>query len=90
MTTIDYDQMIAALDEQQSALNRTPCRHYDRADEDSTICLEPHPGEGPSWADMKPERMCPGCRSYWYLSMATDTLRRAKATAEIEAQEATR
>ena len=69
-TTTEHGPMIAALDAELSKLNAEPCRWPD------DLCLEPHKGEGPAWQDMKPERMCNGCRAYWHLSIAIHELRR--------------
>jgi hypothetical protein len=80
MPQLDPDQlttMLTALEEQQTILHHSPCRFRDRHGDQS--CLEPRPGEGVSWRDMDPDRMCMECRAYWYLSNATDTLRRCRA-----------
>lgn len=82
LTPEDIRQVVDVLDAQLSTLNTEPCQFYDRAADHPTICLEPGPGEGPSWRDMKPDRMCAGCRAYWYLSQSIDALRRAAVNRE--------
>lgn len=83
-TSDDVGAIVAAIEEQSTLLRDTPCRWPEDR------CLEPHAGEGPSWRDMNPDRMCSGCRAYWHLTNAADTLRRWRsdllaAEAELEA-----
>jgi len=87
MTGDEIGAMLGPIDAELTKLRDTPCRYAERGEQ---RCLEPHPGEGPSWRDLKPERMCSGCRAYWHLSMGADTLRRWRsdllaAEAELEA-----
>ncbi len=85
-TTLTPDairKVVDALDAQMTTLNAEPCDFYDRAADDSKICLEPNPGEGPSWQDMNPDRMCGGCRAYWHLSLSVHNLRLLAVNREV-------
>lgn len=91
MTGDEIGAMLGPIEAEMTKLRDTPCRyHVERGEQ---LCLEPHAGEGPAWRDLKPERMDEGCRAYWHLSMAADTLRRWRSNVlatEADAARATR
>lgn len=73
--TMTYEEMLKALQPVQSALMHMPCEVHDR-DPQEQKCLEPRPGEGVAWGDMKPQRMDAGCAAYWHLGCAVNEIQR--------------